>query len=105
MIPGLILTFISYALFYALYRLSTNVLFIALYVGILFDLFPDAVTNVILSKQSLFQISKIVAVGAAASAKYTKHTPVRAATYYTYIPYKHNITYQHKQHTCIHVHN
>ena len=30
------------------------------------DLFPDAVNNVILSKQSLFQISKIVAVGAAA---------------------------------------
>jgi hypothetical protein len=38
--------------------------------GILFDLFPDAVTNVVLSKQSLFQISKIVAVGAANSASF-----------------------------------
>jgi hypothetical protein len=35
--------------------------------GILFDLFPDAVTNVILSKQSLTQICKIVSVGTSAN--------------------------------------
>ena len=61
--------------------LSTIVLFIALHLGILLDLFPDAVTNVILSKQSLFQISKIVAVGAAASAKYTYYTYIHMHAY------------------------
>lgn len=56
-----------------------------LLVGILFDLFPDAVTNVILSKQSLFQISKIVAVGGASSSAVSKRPPLAGDTFDDFI--------------------